>query len=194
MGVSTDTLRKGAGLLRSGRTRSAVPAMGYDVFRQPLKTKAARITESNVQLCPGLTLFHDSQTPSLHWGQTAECALTLTCYQFDGGYLSLAAGVDEGFRAQMGRGQCVTATLDIETSRPVTTFMRLNLALEDGRETLFETVVADHGARHARFDLDAVHNPFDGLSDAWLDVIFSEPAMLDITISNLSLTLSRTTQ
>ena len=74
--------------------------------------------------------------------------------------------------------------LAAEATRPITTFLRLNLDRRQGSKVLHEVVVVETGVRDAVFDLGAARGDW---SSAWLDIIFSHPRMTEIRLSGLSL-------
>ncbi|MEM7189742.1 MAG: DUF6478 family protein [Pseudomonadota bacterium] len=168
----------------SGAAPPATPSALFAVFDRPLANAWSDGPVSGDEICPGLTIYHDAGDSLFYWRQR-DLNLEMTVYQFQGTYLSLAAGMPAAMISMLGPGRGVSATIDATASRPVTVFFRLNLDLPDGRETLHETFVLHRGERQATFDLDGVTGRLDAARDAWLDLILADPAMTELTIHNL---------
>lgn len=134
-------------------------------------------------IAAGVRIYHDAGLQNVLVSRPAT-GLLLTVYQFDGSYLSLAVDVPGAVRGRLRPGWRLAAELTASASRPVTTFLRLNLESPSGGQALHEVVVVETGPRTAVFALDAVNN---GWSSAWLDIIFSHPRMAEIHVQGLSL-------
>ena len=130
----------------------------------------------------GLALHHDAAT-HLSGIAARDGGLVLTIYQFEGSYLSLAVTLPEAMIGHLRPGRRLKVEIDAQVSRPLTTFLRLNLDASARRQELHEVVVLDTGARSGRFDLDAAGETPP--ASAWLDVVFARPRMVEIRLSAL---------
>ena len=139
--------------------------------------------ESGTVIGEGVTTFHDAVQRNFAF-RCLDRTLLLTIYQFAGSYLSIAVDLPAAMRTRMRPGWRLTARLDTDATRPVTTFVRLNLNHRQTKRVLHEVVVIDQGTRDVGFDLDAVE---PGWTGAWLDIIFSHPRMSEICLRGVSL-------
>ncbi len=136
---------------------------------------------------PGLDLYHDAETAEYASVLTGDGSLVLTIYQFDGSYLSLVAAMPGPLLGRLRSGGKVRLRLTADCTRPLTAFARVNLKTVEQSEMHHETVVISHGPRIVDVAMDGVRLPLDQLTAAWVDVIFSEPEMIEIAFSELSL-------
>ncbi|MEM7056673.1 MAG: DUF6478 family protein [Pseudomonadota bacterium] len=168
-----------------GRSNKASRALA--VFNEPLLLPRAAQPASGSEICEDLTIYHDASDGVYYWQQTADSALQLTVYQFNGSYLSLAIRIDEALTTQMRQSGCVDVCMAISSSRPITAFLRLNVQVEGRCEQMHQTLIVDKGERSTHFDLDGLPGELGPIQNAWLDLIFSDPQMLEITLSSLIL-------
>lgn len=164
----------------SGR-RADVFLRHLAVARSPLRPSSGSV------ICDRLSIFHDASDGLFYWTQTSGLTLDFTCYQFSGSYLSLALALQDATRAEVERCGTALVSLDCISSRPLTTFVRLNVVAEGFQQTLHETVVIDRGNRSVAFDLDGMPNAAGTIGNLWVDVIFTEPRMSEISISDFSI-------
>lgn len=183
------TSRRKAHAGKAKATAAGDAVSTYAVFHQRQDPDLAEAPQSGSTICPGLTLYHDAGDGLFRWHQTASHALVLTCYQFPGSYLSLAAGVgSDALAALVARG-AVFLHQKVRTSRPITQFIRLNMVQDGERHSLHDTVVVHRTPRVTPFDLDCMPRPTGTVTDLWIDMIFSQPAMCEIVFDDLSLRL-----
>ena len=178
--------------LRFGKPRRSDPApepaaICYEIFKERIGRRWSFAPVPGEEICNDLTLFHDAGNSLFYWSQGRAPSLVLTTYQFLGTYVSLAAGMPAATVASLGPGSRIDVKMKITSTRPLTTFLRLNLDLPEGRELLHETLVIDRSDKHARFDLAGARGSVDSARNAWLDIIFSDPSMSEIAIKDLQL-------
>lgn len=142
---------------------------------------------SGERVCDGLSLYHDAQSPLFYWVQTYNRALQITCFQFSGSYISLAFALD-AIAPDVERAGRATVSIGCNASRPLTVFVRLNIVSDGLQQTLHETVVVDRGLRSTNFDLSGLPNAAGEISNLWVDVIFTEPSMTELVITELQVT------
>lgn len=155
------------------------------VFTETLSKRRQDQPRSGDRICDDLALYHDAESGLFSWRQTLDQKLALTCYQFHGTYLSLALGTDVATRTDIERSGQAFVKIKARSSRPVTTFLRLNLVADGVKQTLHETVICDTGDHCVAFDLDGLPNVSSGVTDVWLDAIFAEPEMSEILLTDL---------
>lgn len=161
----------------------------YAVFAEPLSDNWSASPARNEDICPGLTLFHDADNSQFYWKQGDGPSLVMTTYRFTGTYLSIAASLSEEMIDALGPGRHVAVRISATASRPMTVFVRLNIDVPGGREVLHEALVLDAGERWTLFDLDGARGALDLATAAWLDVIFSDPSMSEVSIDALDVDL-----
>lgn len=145
---------------------------------------------SGTQLSQRMSLYHDEPGNGLFACTLGDRPfLRITAYQFSGSYLSLALALRKVDLERASVGSVVSVLLSGTSSRPLTVFMRLNLRSAETSETLYETVVADRVPIQTGFDLAGVRMAFETLEAVWLDVIFSEPAMWQMDIDKLHISV-----
>lgn len=130
-----------------------------------------------------IRLYHDADARNVAIARIDD-GLRLTVYQFRGSYLSLAVGVPGHVRARLRTGWRLIVGLTAEATRPITTFVRLNMGHRQGNGVLHEVLVVAAGARTAAFEPVASQPEW---SSAWLDIIFSHPRMTEIDLCGLNL-------
>lgn len=192
MGILTRQLKRlknrsqsGAGSANAHQTEGLTSTL--DVFALPLALKRSDQPASGSQICDGLTLYHDASDGLFAWQQTASQAFKLTVYQFHGSYLSLAIGIADGVISDMRRQGYLRVTKDVSASRPIAAFLRLNVLTDGRHQQMHQTLIVDRGQRSTSFDLDGLPGEFGPIDNAWLDLIFADPQMVEITLAALAI-------
>lgn len=185
MGVIARKLQRLSGRTRKNSAAAADRALA--IFTSALPTPRLAQPASGSSICEGLTLYHDASDGNFFWQQTKNHALQLTAYQFDGGYLSLAIGMGEGQIARLRQSGFLHVHKEIRSSRPITAFLRMNAQIDGRVEQMHQTLIIDQGTRSSNFDLDGLPGEFGPIENAWLDLIFIDPQMVEITLSSLTL-------
>ena len=148
---------------------------------------------SGQEIRPGLKIFHDAN-PTAPFDcvlrpSAAEGRLVLTCYGIDAGYVSLVAGVPGALATDIRPHHRLSLDLSARASRPLHVYLRLNLSADDRHEVMHEAFILDTGDRHAGFDLGGVDLAFGERLSVWLDIILNAPAMSEVRIDTLALSL-----
>ena len=140
--------------------------------------------EAGSRIGEGVSLFHDGEAAPITVRERRP-GVQISTDHFDGAYLSLAFDLRKEICARLRPGWRLVVSVSAELSRPLTTFLRLNLSYPHDSETLHELVVLDQGERSVVFDLDRLR----GVPDvAWLDVLFHHPSNVEIRLADLSVT------
>ena len=186
-GTRESSSRQGAGWRRAlsmgkGRapaTRDLLPTGAPWCLVQPA---------SGTSMSNGLDLFHDAHEAGFTCAGTDNpSAFRLTCYQFDGSYLSLVAALTPAQVRALRPGRTVRLSMTTSTSRPTVAFGRLNLKTAEQTEVRHTTLVLADGDRVMDFSVDAYGLAHAALTAGWLDVIFSDPGMCELTFTRLAL-------
>lgn len=185
MGIIAKKLQRLNG--RSRNSRDGTSDQGLAIFSAPLPSPRSVQPSSGSAVCDGLTLYHDAKDGNFFWQQTKNNSLQLTVYQFDGSYLSLAAGMKEDQIAQLRQSGFLHVLMAVRSSRPITAFLRLNAQIDGRTEQMHQTFVIDQGTRSTSFDLDGLPGEFGPIENAWLDLILVDPRMVEIKLSSLTL-------
>lgn len=165
---------------------------GFAVWNGPIEPSRDDAPVSGGAICDGLKLFHDASQARFGWrqvGPKAAPALKLVVYQFDGRYISLAAGLPGPIASAFGPGRRVELVQDVRVSRPLGCFLRMNLTSEGRHEVLHEAFVLADGPRRVVFDPGGLPITFGQGLSAWIDIILSEPAMSEIELRRLEISL-----
>ncbi|MEM7744514.1 MAG: DUF6478 family protein [Pseudomonadota bacterium] len=176
-----------AAAIKKLRALSIVRPQRRREVRPPSAPKRVRNPQSGLAMDPQLTIYHDASGGEFAAVIEEGCRVRLVIYQFDGSYLSIAAALTQAQRKLLGPGRLFDVKLEVETTRPLTVFLRLNIQAGEDGQTLYETIVVDSGERAVSFDLDGVRLAFHKIDSLWLDVIFSEPEMTEITVREVDL-------
>lgn len=171
-----------------GTNASAQPEAhrtSYAVFQDQLTPQRCDQPASGTKICEALTMFHDASHGVYAWHQTQDFLLNLTIYQFEGTYLSLAAGMDARMLGAFGIDATLVVVAEMTCTRPITGYVRLNIAFTEGDQTLFETLIVDTRPLAVRFDLAALDSGKGALRDAWIDIVLAHPAMTEVSIHGL---------
>ena len=145
----------------------------------------------------GLSVYHDSdggaftvaQRPARRKDAGRRFELFFESYEFGGSYLSLALNIPDHVRRPK-IAESLVADLDIQASRQVKTFLRLNMKGTGTSDTLHTDGVMGDGAKQFQFDMSFAAFEPGPKDQIWLDVIFDRPRMVEIAIRDFSLSLS----
>lgn len=191
MGILSKRLKRLRTGARAGNgrpgVRNAGPSATLGVFALDLDPNRADQPASGSQICEGLTLYNDAASGLFSWQQTADKTLKLTVYQFEGSYISLAIGMGEEKIGEMCRSGLLEVKAEIESTRPIAAFLRLNVQIDGEARQMHQTFIVDHGLRKTVFDLDGLPGNSGDFENAWLDLIFADPRMIEITVSLLAI-------
>ena len=146
--------------------------------------------EIGQEIAPRLKIFHDCAEGEFA-AVIEDAALRLTCYQFAGGYLSLALALAAKARAGLRPGRQVVLSFTASCSRPLPAFVRLNVQFDPQKEVLHDSMILADGARRAAFDLGGLNHDLGGITDVWCDLILSQPEMSETVLTDLKLEVAQ---
>lgn len=159
----------------------------YPIFADASARSLEGGTERGLRLGSGIELFHDCDVKSVTCSKTEGQPLRVAVSQFAGTYLSIVANLDQAMLGAIRAAHEVEIRLDTVLSRPQAVFVRLNVEMQHGSGTLYETIVVDCGTRRVRFDLDGLPVRLERCRSAWVDLIFPDPKDSVIEVSDLCL-------
>lgn len=157
-----------------------------------------RQAQTDTRLGRGLSVFHDcnqgaytlAQRPNRSATPKHRYELFFESYEFDGSYLSLALAVPGELRRPL-TGEILVAELDLRASRPLKAFLRLNISGPRGRDVLYAEAEVGSGPQHFDFDMSFAAFELGKDDNVWLDVIVDRPRMVEFSVQDLSITLTR---
>ncbi|SFB05037.1 hypothetical protein SAMN05421688_2556 [Poseidonocella pacifica] len=166
-----------------------------EIWQSPLSPKGQVISENRTAIGAEASLFVDGREPEVALSQRANTGLddlapfglSLDCYHYQGGFLSLVIDIPEDGCAGLEPRHLLRLDVHVSSERPARISSRLNI--RQGPQT--NTLVRDFDPSHARpmveFDLayaELERRPIDRL---WLDLILHDPAMNQIDLRDVTL-------
>ena len=168
-----------------------------DIFLLPQDQTIWTNPASGLRPGAGLSVYHDSdggaftlaQRPARGKGSTLRYELFFESYEFRGSYLSLAMGVPEHLRRPKA-GEVLAVEIDVAASRNIKAFLRLNMKTVQTSDVLHADGAIGEG--RARFEFDMSFAAFEPSEkdQLWLDIIFDRPRMVEMSIRDLTLSLT----
>ena len=162
--------------------RAALPVRGH----APAQNKAALGSE--------LTLFHDCQKTEIALRQTrnqrdhdlAPFGIALEVFRFDGNYLSLVVDLPHAACEGLRKRHLIRLAAVIEAEVPVTVLARLNVKHGPNTDQNLQTLPLDHDDVFIEFDLAYGQMNETRVERIWVDLMFQNPQMNQITIRDLN--------
>lgn len=168
-----------------------------DIFTLPQDQTIWTNPASGASPGPGLSVYHDSdggaftlaQRPARGEGNALRYEMFFESYEFRGSYLSLVMGVPDHVRRPKA-GEVLAVEIDLAASRQVKAFMRLNMKATHTSDVLHADGTIGEG--RARFEFDMSFAAFEPTEkdQLWLDIIFDRPRMVELSIRDLTLSLT----
>lgn len=168
-----------------------------DIFTLPQDQTIWTNPASGLKPGDGLSVYHDSdggaftlaQRPARGKGNSLRYELFFESYEFRGSYLSLVMGVPDHVRRPKA-GEVLAVEIDLAASRHVKAFMRLNMKATQTSDVLHADGTIGEGRARFEFDMSfAAFEPTDQ-DQLWLDIIFDRPRMVEMSIRDLTLSLT----
>ena len=168
-----------------------------DIFLLPQNQTIWTNPASGLRPGAGLSIYHDSnggaftlaQRPARGRHSALRYEIFFESYEFRGSYLSLALGAPDHLRRPKA-GEALAVDIDLAASRTIKTFLRLNMKTAKTSDVLHADGAIGDGP--ARFEFDMSFAAFEpGEKDQlWLDIIFDRPRMVEMSIRDLTLSLT----
>ena len=190
-----------ARLTRKDQAEAPAPGAEWtyrpDIFTLPQDQTIWTNPASGLHPGPGLSVYHDSgggaftlaQRPARGKGNDLRYELFFESYEFRGSYLSLVMGVPDHVRRPKA-GEVLAVEMDLAASRQVKAFMRLNMKATQTSDVLHADATIGDGRARFEFDMSfAAFEPTDR-DQLWLDIIFDRPRMVEMSVRDLTLSLT----
>jgi hypothetical protein len=196
-------------LIHVAEERLALPVIGSNSFRKPhnadwawrpeiwrgpLARRGMASVESKEMLGSELMLFHDCQRSELTLLQLrnqreedlAPYGLRLDVFNFDGSFLSLVLDLPQQALAGLKRTHILRVESVADVEKPLEIYARLNI--QNGPNT--EQMVREFpsGQRDVSTEFDLAYSKINEkrVEKAWIDLIFENPQMNQITLRDLT--------
>ncbi|GAB4292654.1 MAG: DUF6478 family protein [Roseovarius sp.] len=189
--------------------RLALPAIGSEIFprphgtdwawrpslwRNPLPVAGMSSAPSNTPLGDEIVLFHDCRRSELTLRQVrnrresdlAPFGLRLDVFSFDGSFLSLALDMPEAAVRGLTRSHIIRVDTIVELEKPLEIFVRLNVRHGPNTEQIVRELPLGQDMVMAEFDLAYSSLNERRVERAWLDLIFENPQMSQVTVRDLT--------
>ncbi len=189
--------------------RLALPRIGSTTFPRPPGTdwswrpKAWRAgfaepgiagAQDRTALGNELTLFHDCplaeigmrQIRNTREGDFAPFGLTLEVFHFQGSYLSLVVEIPPASCKALKKRHLIQLGAVIERERPITIYARINVKNGPNTEQILLTLPDDTAETMIEFDLAYTQLNEKRAERIWVDLMFENPSMNQITIGDLN--------
>lgn len=190
-----------ARLTRASESETPSPGAEWtwrpDFFLAPQDQTIWTNPPSGLRPGAGLSVYHDSdggaftlaQRPARGERSTLRYEIFFESYEFRGSYLSLAMGVPDHVRRPKA-GEILVVEIDFAASRRIKAFLRLNMKTTQTSDVLHADGAIGDG--RARFEFDMSFAAFEPTEKdrLWLDIIFDRPRMVEMSIRDLTLSLT----
>lgn len=163
---------------------------------QPRRPAGVVEVASPHRLSDHATLFHDCARSEITLSQlrnddptvAAPFGLLMDVYRFDGSYLSLVLTPPCEAVSGLNRNHYFSLRARIEREQPIEIYARLNIQHGPNTEQIVRQMDIRDDAGLAEFDLAYSNINEKRVEKAWIDVIFDNPAMNQIRLSDMTLT------
>ncbi len=190
--------------------RLALPVIGSAVFskphgtdwawrpslwRNPLPAPGMSSAVSNTRLGDEIVLFHDCrhseltlrQVRNLRESDLAPFGLRMDVFNFDGSFLSLALDLPDAAVEGLKRSHLIRVDTIVELEKPLEIFVRLNIRHGPNTEQIVRELPLGEDAVMVEFDLAYSRLNEKRVERAWIDLIFENPQMSQVTVRDLTL-------
>lgn len=173
-----------------------------DLWRQPLEKPGLSSAPSNTRLGSEIVLFHDCERSELTLRQVrnvreadlAPFGLRMDVFNFDGSFLSLVLDLPRDVVDGLNRTHLVRLDTIVELEKPLEIFIRLNVKHGPNTEQLVRELPLHEENLMVEFDLAYSNINEKRVERAWIDLIFENPQMSQVTIRDLTMSRRRRTE
>lgn len=189
--------------------RLALPVIGSTVFakphgtdwawrpslwRNPLPVPGMSSAPSGTRLGDEIILFHDCRHSELTLRQVrnrresdlAPFGLRMDVFGFDGSFLSLALDLPDAAVDGLKRSHLIRVDAIVEMEKPLEIFLRLNVRHGPNTEQIVRELPLGEDDVMAEFDLAYSNLNEKRVERAWIDLIFENPQMSQVTVRDLT--------
>lgn len=165
-----------------------------DLWVQQTEEQGLSHAETGRKLGDHVALFHDCplneitlrQMPADTPEGPAKFAVSLDVLRFDGSYLSLAIALPDKTAHALTTQHILKVQIDLHPESPIDVFGRLNLQSGPNIEKIVHELPKGAGPQTVAFELAYLPLHPSGVSKAWVDVIFDNPAFNQILLRDLT--------
>ncbi len=196
-------------LIHKADERLALPAVGSTSFPKPhnadwswrpeawrgrLPVRGCCSIKSRSPIGEEIRLFHDCPQSELTFRQLrnqseedlAPYGIRLDVFSFDGSFLSLVLELPKDAITGLKKTHILRVSAAIETERPLDAFARLNFVHGPNTEQIVRQFPVANDDATLEFDLAYADLNEKRVSRAWIDLIFENPRMNQITLRDLT--------
>ncbi len=160
----------------------------------PLAKPGLSAAPSKSRLGDELTLFHDCTRSELTLRQVrntrdadlAAFGLRMDVFAFDGAFLSVVLDLPEGAVEGLKKHHLLRLAVNIELEKPLEIFARLNIKHGPNTEQIVRELPLDQNEIVVEFDLAYSAINEKRVERAWVDLIFENPEMSQVTLRDLT--------
>ena len=166
-----------------------------ELWRGPLATPGMSSVETKSTLGEEVTLFHDCaqseltlrQIRNLREADLAPFGLSMDVFNFDGSFLSLVLSLPDAAVQGLQRRHLIRVDTILELEKPLEIFVRLNIMHGPNTEQLVRELPLHEENIAVEFDLAYSNINEKRVERAWIDLIFDNPQMSQVTLRDLTL-------
>ncbi|PVA10155.1 hypothetical protein DC366_10920 [Pelagivirga sediminicola] len=190
-------------------SRLALPMIGSNAFAKPhgtdwswrpslwclpLASPGMSSAPSKSKLGDELTLFHDCTRSELTLRQIrntreadlAPFGLRMDVFAFDGSFLSVVLDLPHGAVDGLKKSHLLRMSTIIELEKPLEIFARLNIKHGPNTEQIVRELPLHEDEAIVEFDLAYTSLNEKRIERAWIDLIFENPEMSQVTLRDLT--------
>ncbi|MEM6566211.1 MAG: DUF6478 family protein [Pseudomonadota bacterium] len=165
-----------------------------EIWRGPLPVKGVSSVQNKARLGEEVTLFHDCFQSELTLRQLrnhreedlAPYGLRLDVFQFDGSFLSLVLDLPGSAIKDLKRNHILRVNTIVDVEKPIEIFARLNIQHGPNTEQIVREMDIGQQDVAVEFDLAYANVNEKRIEKAWLDLIFENPRMNQVTLRDLT--------
>jgi len=196
-------------MLAVAETRLALPVVGSESFpkphgtdwswrpemwRLPLPVPGVASAQSRTMMGREVTLFHDCARSELSLRQVrntreadlAPYGLRMDSFAFDGSFLSLVIDLPQEATKGLTKNHLIRLDTIVELEKPLDIFGRLNIRHGPNTEQIVRELPLDAQEIMVEFDLAYSNLNEKRIERAWIDLIFENPAMSQVTLRDVT--------
>ena len=166
-----------------------------EVWRGSIQPTGIAAAENKAALGHEVTIFHDCKTSELTLRQVrnsrerdlAPYGLRMDVFEFDGSFLSLVLDLPQEAVSGLLKSHLLRMDVIVETERPTEIFARLNIKQGPNTEQVVRELPLHEEDVMVEFDLAYTKMNENRVERLWIDLIFENPKMNQITIRDLTL-------
>ncbi len=168
------------------------------LWREPLAMPGMSSVESKSMLGSEVALFHDCIQSELTLRQVrnsreadlAPYGLRMDVFNFDGSFLSLVLDMPETAVQGLQKRHLIRMDTIVEMEKPLEIFARLNIKHGPNTEQIVRELPLNEVDCMVEFDLAYSNLNEKRLERAWIDLIFENPQMSQVTLRDLTFSRS----